>query len=159
MLIHFVQRNQGHKESAMNEFSSSINKVNNAVVKVRTIGGGPISFYELQCRKENLELSRVACLASETIPKPRFRAYTEICSFHLKFLCESPLVPVWAKIKTVVVVVIIVILHRNAVFFTFEGVFENCKCRSWYRPDELMFSYTKSRTVLMYLGLISIYHE
>ena len=35
-------------------------------------------------------------------------------------------------------------------FFTFEVGFENCKCRSWCRPDDLVSSYTKSGTVLMY---------
>ena len=38
MLIRFIQRNQGHKDSMMHEFSSSVNKVNKAVAKVRTIG-------------------------------------------------------------------------------------------------------------------------
>ena len=43
--------------------------------------------------------------------------------------------------------------------FTFEVVFENCKCRSWCRPDDFVFSYTKSGTILMYFSLILIYHE
>ena len=38
VLIRFIQRNQGHKDSMMHEFSSSVNKVNKAVAKVRTIG-------------------------------------------------------------------------------------------------------------------------
>ena len=37
VLIRFIQRNQGHKDSMMHEFSSSVNKVNKAVAKVRTI--------------------------------------------------------------------------------------------------------------------------
>ena len=37
-------------------------------------------------------------------------------------------------------------------FPSFEVVFENCKCRSWCRPDDFVSSYTKSGTVLMYLG-------
>ena len=45
------------------------------------------------------------------------------------------------------------------VFVTFEVVFGNCKCRSWCRPDDLVSSYTKSGTVLMYLSLILIYYE
>ena len=44
-------------------------------------------------------------------------------------------------------------------FFTFEVVFENCKCRSWCRPDDLVSSYTKSSTVLMYFGLILMCYE
>ena len=38
VLIRFIQRNQGHTDSMMHEFSSSVNKVNKAVAKVRTIG-------------------------------------------------------------------------------------------------------------------------
>ena len=38
MLICLIQRNQGHRDSMMHEFSSSVNKVNKAVAKVRTIG-------------------------------------------------------------------------------------------------------------------------
>ena len=38
MLIRLIQRNQGHRDSMMHEFSSSVNKVNKAVAKVRTIG-------------------------------------------------------------------------------------------------------------------------
>ena len=38
VLIRFIQRNQGHKDSMMHEFSSSVNKVNKAVAKVKTIG-------------------------------------------------------------------------------------------------------------------------
>ena len=38
MLIRFIQRNQGHKDSMMHEFSSSVNKVNKTVAKVRIIG-------------------------------------------------------------------------------------------------------------------------
>ena len=38
MLIRFIQRNQGHRDSMMHEFSSSVNKVNKAVAKIRTIG-------------------------------------------------------------------------------------------------------------------------
>ena len=38
VLIRFIQRNQGHEDSIMHEFSSSVNKVNKAVAKVRTIG-------------------------------------------------------------------------------------------------------------------------
>ena len=38
VLIRFIQRNQGHRDSVMHEFHSNINKVNKAVAKVRTIG-------------------------------------------------------------------------------------------------------------------------
>ena len=38
MLIRFIQRNQGHRDSVMHEFHSNVNKVNKAVAKVRTIG-------------------------------------------------------------------------------------------------------------------------
>ena len=38
MLIRFIQRNQGHRDSVMHEFSSSANKVNKAVANVRRIG-------------------------------------------------------------------------------------------------------------------------
>ena len=37
VLIRFIQRNQGHRDPVMHEFSSSVNKVNKAVAKVRTI--------------------------------------------------------------------------------------------------------------------------
>ena len=40
------------------------------------------------------------------------------------------------------------------VFVTFEVVFGNCKCRSWCRPDDLVSSYIKDGTVLMYFSLI-----
>ena len=29
------------------------------------------------------------------------------------------------------------------VFFSFEVAFENCKCRSWCRPDDLVSSYQR----------------
>ena len=38
MLIRFIQRNQGRRDSVMHEFHSNVNKVNKAVAKVRTIG-------------------------------------------------------------------------------------------------------------------------
>ena len=38
VLIRFIQRNQGHRDSVMHEFHSNVNKVNKAVTKVRTIG-------------------------------------------------------------------------------------------------------------------------
>ena len=38
VLIRLIQRNQGHRDSMMHEVSSSLNKVNKAVAKVRTIG-------------------------------------------------------------------------------------------------------------------------
>ena len=38
VLMRFIQRNQGHRDSVMREFSSNVNKVNKAVAKVRTIG-------------------------------------------------------------------------------------------------------------------------
>ena len=38
VLIRFIQRNQGHRDSVMHEFHSNVNKVNKAVAKVRTIG-------------------------------------------------------------------------------------------------------------------------
>ena len=38
MLIRFIQRNQGHRDTVMHEFHSNVNKVNKAVAKVRTIG-------------------------------------------------------------------------------------------------------------------------
>ena len=38
VLIRFLQRNQGHRDSVMHEFHSNVNKVNKAVAKVRTIG-------------------------------------------------------------------------------------------------------------------------
>ena len=38
VLIRFIQRNQGHRDSMMHEFHSNVNKVNNAVAKVRTVG-------------------------------------------------------------------------------------------------------------------------
>ena len=37
VLINFIQRNQGHRDSVMHEFCSSVNKVNKAVAKVGTI--------------------------------------------------------------------------------------------------------------------------
>ena len=37
-LIRFIQRNKGHRDSVVHEFSSSVNKVNKAVAKLRTIG-------------------------------------------------------------------------------------------------------------------------
>ena len=38
VLIRFIQRNQGHRDSVMHEFHSNVNKVNKAIAKVRTIG-------------------------------------------------------------------------------------------------------------------------
>ena len=38
VLIRFIQRNQGHRDSVMHEFHCNVNKVNKAVAKVRTIG-------------------------------------------------------------------------------------------------------------------------
>ena len=38
VLMCFIQRNQGHRDSVMHEFSSNVNKVNKTVAKVRTIG-------------------------------------------------------------------------------------------------------------------------
>ena len=38
VLLRFIQINQGHRDSAMHEISSSVNKVNKAVAKARTIG-------------------------------------------------------------------------------------------------------------------------
>ena len=38
VLIRFIQRNQGRRDSVMHEFSSNVNKVNKAVAKVRKIG-------------------------------------------------------------------------------------------------------------------------
>ena len=38
VLIRFIQINQGHRDSLMHEVCSSVNKVNKAVAKVRTIG-------------------------------------------------------------------------------------------------------------------------
>ena len=38
VLIRFVQRNQGRRDSVMHEFHSNVNKVNKDVAKVRTIG-------------------------------------------------------------------------------------------------------------------------
>ena len=38
VLIPFIQKNQGHRDAVMQEFSSSVNKLNKAVAKVRTIG-------------------------------------------------------------------------------------------------------------------------
>ena len=37
-LVPYIQRNQGHRDSMMLEFSSRGNKVNNAITKVRIIG-------------------------------------------------------------------------------------------------------------------------
>ena len=54
---------------------------------------------------------------------------------------------------------VVVLMLRLIVFVTFEVVFENCKCRSWCRPDDLVSSYTKGGTVLMYLSLIFIYYK
>ena len=46
VLIRLLQRNQGHRDSIMHEFSSSVNKVNKAVAKVRTIGDGlPLNWF------------------------------------------------------------------------------------------------------------------
>ena len=42
------------------------------------------------------------------------------------------------------------------VFFSFEVLFDNCKCRSWCRPDDLVSSYTKSGTVLMYFSSFNV---
>ena len=56
MLIRFIQRNQGHKDSMMHEFSSSVNKVNKAVAKVRTIGDRlPLRMFR---REKPVELPR-----------------------------------------------------------------------------------------------------
>ena len=45
VLIRFIQRNQGHRDSVMHEFHSNVNKVNKAVAKVRAIGDRlPLSF-------------------------------------------------------------------------------------------------------------------
>ena len=57
MLIRFIQRNQGHRDLVMHEFSSNVNKVNKAIAKVRTIGDRlPLKkegifplFYECRC--------------------------------------------------------------------------------------------------------------
>ena len=38
VLMCFIQRNQGHRDSVKHEFSSNVNKVNKTVVKVRKIG-------------------------------------------------------------------------------------------------------------------------
>ena len=38
VLMCFIQRNQGHRDSVKHEFSSNVNKVNKTVAKVRTIG-------------------------------------------------------------------------------------------------------------------------
>ena len=38
MVICLIKRNQGFSDSVMYEFNSSVNKVNNALPKVRTIG-------------------------------------------------------------------------------------------------------------------------
>ena len=38
VLMCFIQRNQGHRDSVKHEFSSYVNKVNKTVAKVRTIG-------------------------------------------------------------------------------------------------------------------------
>ena len=42
------------------------------------------------------------------------------------------------------------------VFFSFEVVFENYKCRSWCRPDDIVSSYTKKGTVLMYVSSFNV---
>ena len=49
VLIRFIQRNQGHRDSVMHEFHSNVNKVNKAVAKVRTIG-------------DRLPLTKLVCL-------------------------------------------------------------------------------------------------
>ena len=38
VLMRFIQRNQGHRDSVMHGFHSNVNKVNKTVAKVRTIG-------------------------------------------------------------------------------------------------------------------------
>ena len=38
VIMCFIQRNQGHRDSVMHEYSSNVNEVNKTVAKVRTIG-------------------------------------------------------------------------------------------------------------------------
>ena len=38
VLIRFIERSQGHRDSVMHEFSSSVDKAYKAITKVRTIG-------------------------------------------------------------------------------------------------------------------------
>ena len=57
VLIRFIQRNQGHKDSMMHEFSSSVNKVNKAVAEVRTIGDRlPLNAF--LCKRRRCHYSR-----------------------------------------------------------------------------------------------------
>eukprot|EP00112_Aurelia_sp_Birch-Aquarium-sp1_P014876 Seg3243.2 transcript_id=Seg3243.2/GoldUCD/mRNA.D3Y31 product="Glutamine-rich protein 2" protein_id=Seg3243.2/GoldUCD/D3Y31 len=59
VLIRFIQRNQGHRDSVMHEFSCSVNKVNKAVTKVRTIGDRLLLITGLlMLNKQNEELSK-----------------------------------------------------------------------------------------------------
>ena len=71
VLIRFIQRHQGHRDSVVHQFHSNVNKVNKAVAKVRTIGDrlplncwlrdSPLSafanHFELRCEPKQLMLS------------------------------------------------------------------------------------------------------
>ena len=55
VLIRFIHRNQGHRDSVMHEFHSNVNKVNKAVAKVRTIGDRlPLSFIDFWHQTKSL---------------------------------------------------------------------------------------------------------
>ena len=57
VLIRFIQRNQGHRDSVMHEFHSNVNKVNKAVAKVRTIGDRlPLIYADLYKFSNSLHL-------------------------------------------------------------------------------------------------------
>ena len=56
MLIRFIQRNQGHRDSVMHEFHPNVNKVNKAVTEVRTTGDRlPLNWVAIQSNSCVLE--------------------------------------------------------------------------------------------------------
>ena len=89
VLIRLIQRNQGHRDSMMHEFSSSVIKVNKAVAKVRTIGdrlpltlSNRLPYYHYCC-------SLFCCLAPSRL--------NEKCSGHKLFfnVSEDQIVADW----------------------------------------------------------------
>ena len=86
VLIRLIQRNQGHRDSMMDEFSSSVNKVNKAVAKVRTIGDR----LPLRCFRNfrnSIPALIHSILARNELYSDNFKAKKQMNSTNLGILC------------------------------------------------------------------------